>query len=89
MLFFPLFCAFFSLFQAVGLTFDGDNLCMVDKAFDQGDDTGGVGEDLVPTLRNVIGSGISLQQCSTVEIGSTVASVVHIRSLLLPLAQST
>src|SRR5262249_44738849 len=44
----PRFGAFFGLFETVGLTLDGEDLGVMDEAIDQGDDAGGVGEDLAP-----------------------------------------
>jgi hypothetical protein len=41
--------------EAVGFAFDGEDLGIVDEAVDQGDDAGGVGEDLVPFCERPVG----------------------------------
>ena len=43
-----MFGSFAGFLEAVGLAFDGQDLGIVDEAIDQGDDAGGVGEDLTP-----------------------------------------
>jgi hypothetical protein len=43
-----LLAAFLGLLEAVGLALDSDDLGVVDEAVDQGDDAGGIGEDLAP-----------------------------------------
>ena len=40
---------------AVGLAFDGDDLGAVDQTVDEGDNAGGVGEDLAPFGEGTIG----------------------------------
>ncbi len=47
--------AFLGLLEAVGFALDGDDLGVVDEAVDQGDDAGGVGEDLVPFGEGAVG----------------------------------
>ena len=54
-LFATLLSAFLSLLKAIGLALDGDDLGVMDEAIDQGDDTGGAGEDLVPFGERFIG----------------------------------
>jgi hypothetical protein len=41
--------------EAIGFALDGDNLGVVDQPIDQGDDTGGVGKDLVPLAERSVG----------------------------------
>jgi len=50
-----LFATLFGLLEAIGLALDGDDLRVVDEAVDQGDDTGGVGEDLAPFGKRAVG----------------------------------
>ena len=47
-LFSALFGVLFGLFEAERVSFDLNDLCMMDKAVDQRNDTGGIGKDLVP-----------------------------------------
>ena len=44
------------LFEAVAVGFDVDDLGTVDEAVDEGDDAGGVGEDLVPLGEGLVGA---------------------------------
>ena len=50
-----LVAAFLGLLEAVGFALDGDDLGVVDEAVDQGDDAGGVGEDLAPLGKGAVG----------------------------------
>src|SRR4051812_26011006 len=47
--------AFARLLEAVGIPLDGDDLGVVDEAIDQGDDAGGVGENLAPFGERAVG----------------------------------
>src|SRR5689334_902613 len=47
---------FLSFLEAVAVGFDVDDLGAVDEAIDEGDDTGGVGEDLVPLGEGLVGA---------------------------------
>ena len=40
--------ALLGFFESIRFAFEGDDLAVVGEAIDQGDDAGGVGEDLVP-----------------------------------------
>ncbi len=51
----PFFRLLFGFLEAVGLALDGDDFGVVDEAIDQGDDAGGVGEDLVPFGERFVG----------------------------------
>ena len=51
-----LFGAFLGLFESIAGAFQGDEFGAVDEAVDEGDDTGGVGEDVVPFPERFIGS---------------------------------
>ena len=41
--------------EAVAFALDGEDLGVVDEAIDQGDDAGGVGEDLAPFCERAVG----------------------------------
>lgn len=47
--------ALFGFLEAVGLALDGDDFGLVQEAIDEGDDAGGVGEDLVPLGEGAVG----------------------------------
>jgi hypothetical protein len=44
------------LFVAIGFALEGDDLGVMDKTVDEGDDTGGVGKDLGPLRERAVGS---------------------------------
>jgi hypothetical protein len=46
----------FGFLEAVALGFDFDDLGAVDEAVDEGDDAGGVGEDLAPFGEGLVGA---------------------------------
>ena len=52
---FALLGALAGFLEAIGFALDGDDLGVVDQPIDQGDDTGGVGEDLVPLAERSVG----------------------------------
>jgi hypothetical protein len=46
---------FLGFFEAVGIGLDGDHLAAMDEAIDQGDDRGGIREDLAPLGKLLVG----------------------------------
>jgi hypothetical protein len=47
--------SFAGFFEAIGFAVDGNDLGVVDEAVDEGDDAGGVGEDLAPFGEGTVG----------------------------------
>ena len=52
---FALLGALAGFLEAIGFALDGDDLGVVDQPIDQGDDSGGVGKDLVPLAERSVG----------------------------------
>ena len=50
-----LFGAGHGFFEAIGLALEHDDLAAMDESVDEGDDAGGVGEDLVPFFEGAVG----------------------------------
>ena len=50
-----LFGAGHGFFEAIGLALEHDDPTSVDQSVDEGDDAGGVGEDLVPFFEGAVG----------------------------------